>query len=150
MNTSLHFSSERQDWRTPQDFFDKLNAEFCFDLDACASKENAKCDEFLSQGGDDALRVPWYFYGSRAFMNPPYGRAIGKFVKKASESGIFVVCLVPARTDTKWWHEYVVPRASEIRYIRGRLKFDGHKNAAPFPSALVIYNPAALVAKAAA
>jgi len=137
---SVHFSSKRQDWRTPQNFFNQINAEFGFDLDASATKENAKCNVFLSEGADDALTVTWSDYGSRAFMNPPYGREIGKFVKKASESGIFVACLVPSRTDTKWWHEYVIPRASEVRFIRGRLKFDGHRNSAPFPSALVIYN----------
>lgn len=139
--SSVHFSSERQDWRTPQDFFDELNAEFNFDLDAAATPQNAKCDDFLSlETGADALKLDWRLCGSRAFMNPPYGRQIGKFMKKASESGILTVCLVPARTDTNWWHEYVIPRASEIRYVRGRLKFDGHKNSAPFPSAVIIYN----------
>jgi phage N-6-adenine-methyltransferase len=136
-NTAIHFSSDRMDWGTPQDFFDRLNAEFHFTLDVCATAENAKCGSYFTPEVD-GLKERWDGY--RCWMNPPYGREIGKWMKKAwdeSCKGALVVCLVPARTDTAWWHEYAMK--GEIRYLRGRLKFDGHKNSAPFPSALVIF-----------
>lgn len=130
------FTSKTDDWSTPQDFFDKLNAEFGFNLDPCASKENAKCSRFFTQE-DDGLQQKWT---GRVFMNPPYGRQIGLWVKKAYESyrgGAVVVCLLPARTDTKWFHEYCVK--GQIRFIKGRLKFGGSSNSAPFPSMVVIF-----------
>lgn len=140
MNTDLHFSSKTPEWETPQDLFDKLNEEFEFTLDVCATKENTKCEWFISKA-EDALSVPWGTVGA-CWMNPPYGREIIKWMKKAHEEslkGSTVVCLVPARTDTKWWWEYAMK--GEIRFIRGRLKFGGCKNSAPFPSAIVIFKP---------
>lgn len=133
----VHFSSKTDLWSTPQDFFNKLDDEFGFTLDPCATPENAKCDKYFTIE-DDGLAQDWS--GERVFMNPPYGREIGKWVKKASESNTLVVCLVPARTDTRWWHDYVIGGGAEVRFIKGRLKFGGSSNSAPFPSAVVIFN----------
>lgn len=135
MNTSVHFSSKTDEWETPQDLFDSLDKEFGFTLDVCASVGNAKCNRFFDKSLD-GLTQDWS--NDICWMNPPYGREIGKWVKKAYESKTTVVCLVPARTDTKWWHEYVM-KAKDVRFIRGRLKFGGCKNSAPFPSAVVIF-----------
>lgn len=135
---SVHFSSQRLDWSTPQGVFDELDAEFGFTLDVCATHENAKCDRFFTKG-DDGLAQRWIH--ETCWMNPPYGREIGAWMRKAygeSLRGATVVCLIPSRTDTRWWHDYVM-RADEIRFIKGRLKFDGHKNSAPFPSAIAIF-----------
>lgn len=140
MNTKLHFSSKKQDWETPQELFDSLNKEFDFDLDACADRYNTKCQNLISEE-TDCLRVPWNRIGIRSvFMNPPYGRGIGKFVKRAyeqSQEGLTVVCLLPSRTDIKWFHDYCLK--GEIRYIKGRLKFGDAKNSAPFPSMVVVF-----------
>jgi phage N-6-adenine-methyltransferase len=105
MNTGLHFSSKTDMWATPQEFYDALNAEFEFTLDPCATAENAKCAKYFTIE-DDGLVQDWT--GHIVFMNPPYGREIGKWVKKAAESNATVVCLLPARTDTRWWHDYVL------------------------------------------
>ena len=135
---SVHFSSQKNDWGTPPDLFDKLNKEFQFDIDVCASPENAKCEKFWTKE-DDALSQTWTGY---CYMNPPYGREIGKWIQKAYESArsgeATVVCLLPSRTDTKWWHKYIM-KADTVRFIKGRLKFSGHKNSAPFPSVIVIF-----------
>lgn len=135
------FSSKKMDWATPKDFFDKLNNEFGFDLDVCASDENAKCPDYFTEQ-DDCLTQDWS--GRRCFMNPPYGREIGKFIAKArreaQENGALVVCLIPARTDTAYWHDHIFDHAAEIRFIRGRLKFGDGKNSAPFPSAVVVFD----------
>ena len=132
-------TSNTPEWSTPQDFFDGLNKEFDFTVDVCATKENAKCKKFYTKE-DDGLSKTWL--RERTWMNPPYGREIGKWVKKASEvQGGVVVCLLPARTDTKYFHEYVYKKPNvEIRFIKGRLKFGGSKNSAPFPSMVVIFN----------
>jgi len=130
--------SEKHDWETPQDFYDKLDEEFLFDRDVCATHENAKHPIHWTIE-DNALEQEWT---GVCWLNPPYGREIIKWIQKAYESslsGATVVCLVPARTDTAWWHEYAMK--GEIRFIRGRLKFGGHKNSAPFPSAVVIFKP---------
>jgi phage N-6-adenine-methyltransferase len=135
---SVHFSSRTDEWETPQALFDALHAEFNFTLDPCATAENAKCDKFYTRA-EDGLSQSW---GGYVFMNPPYGRAIGNWMKKALESalaGATVVCLVPARTDTAWWHDFATQ--GEIRFLRGRLKFGGCQNSAPFPSAVVIFRP---------
>jgi phage N-6-adenine-methyltransferase len=135
---SVHFSSATEMWATPQDFFDSLHGEFGFETDVCAIADNAKCHKFFTPE-DDGLSQEWM---GTCWMNPPYGRVIGHWMRKAYESsqqGATVVCLVPARTDTKWWHEYAVK--GEIRFIKGRLKFGGHKTNAPFPSAVVIFKP---------
>ena len=138
MNTAVHFSSATDLWATPQNFFDKLNDEFGFETDVCAVAENAKCKRFFTKE-DDGLAQVWT---GVCWMNPPYGREIGHWMAKAwrsAQAGATVVCLVPARTDTAWWHDYAAK--AEVRFIRGRLKFGGHQNAAPFPSAIVIFNP---------
>ena len=136
MNTALHFSSATDLWSTPQDFFDYLDAEFRFETDVCASVENAKCKQFFTKE-TDALTQQWV---GVCYMNPPYGREIGHWMAKAwrsAQTGATVVCLVPARTDTAWWHDYAAK--GEVRFVRGRLKFGGHANSAPFPSAVVIF-----------
>ena len=134
MNDVL-FSSKSVVWETPQDLFDKLNAVFHFDLDVCALPENAKCSRYYTPE-DDGLSQPW---NGTVWCNPPYGRSIEAWVKKASESETKVVMLLPARTDTKWFHEYIYNKA-EIRFIKGRLKFGNSKNAAPFPSMIVVFD----------
>ena len=123
-------------WSTPQNLFVELNKEFQFDLDTCADDSNHKCDKYFTRELD-GLKQNWG--GCRAYCNPPYGREIGKWVKKASESETLVVMLLPARTDTKWFHDYIYGKA-EIRFIKGRLKFGDCKNSAPFPSMIVIFN----------
>ena len=141
MNTELLFSSKTDLWETPQDLFDKLNNEFQFTLDVCATPENAKCDKFYTKE-QDGLEHPWK---GTVWCNPPYGRGIGQWVRRAlfaSVSGSTVVMLLPARTDTKWFHDYIYKRNNvEIRFIRGRLKFGGSKNSAPFPSMVVVFMP---------
>ncbi|MBO7171333.1 MAG: hypothetical protein J6V52_00025 [Bacteroidaceae bacterium] len=134
MNTELMFSSKTDMWATPQWFFDELDKEFNFTLDACAVKENAKCERFFSPE-DDGLSKEWT---GTVWCNPPYGRTIGQWVKKAAESKATIVMLLPARTDTKWFHDYIYKKA-EVRFIRGRLKFGGCDNSAPFPSMVVIF-----------
>jgi phage N-6-adenine-methyltransferase len=138
----VHFSSETDNWSTPQDFFDKVAAEFGpFDLDPCADATNAKAPKFYTREDDGLSR----YWRGKVWVNPPYGRGIGKWVELAARAvnGLctadLVVMLLPARTDTKWWHDYVIPHASEIRFIKGRLKFGGARNSAPFPSALVVF-----------
>lgn len=138
MDRAVWASSATDLWATPQEFFDRLDAEFHFVLDVCATSENAKCAAYYTKELD-GLAQPWF---GTCWMNPPYGRTIGQWMHKAwneSQAGATVVCLVPARTDTAWWHDYAM--AGEIRFIRGRLKFGGHKNSAPFPCAVVIFRP---------
>lgn len=138
MMTKGMYTSSSEEWGTPQGLFNKLNKEFNFTLDICASKENAKCPKYYTKE-KDALKQEW---GGVIWMNPPYGRKIGNWVKKAKEAAqqgkATVVCLLPARTDTAWWHDYAM-KADEIRLIRGRLKFGDGKGSAPFPSAVVVF-----------
>lgn len=143
MNNAL-LSSKKMDWCTPQDFFDKLNEEFGFVLDAAATEKTAKCKLYYTPE-TDGLSQSWN-RGGAVFCNPPYGRKLGKWVKKAYEeaqAGTRIVLLIPARTDTSYFHDYIYGKA-EIRFIRGRLRFtddDGNSSeSAPFPSMLVIYN----------
>jgi phage N-6-adenine-methyltransferase len=136
MDTTVHFSSETAMWETPQDLFARLDDCWHFTVDLCATPENAKCQRFFSPA-DDALKQVWSGVG---WLNPPYGRQIGRWVAKAyasALSGATVVCLLPARTDTTWWHDYAVK--GEIEFLRGRLKFSGHNNSAPFPFAIVVF-----------
>ena len=125
---NVHFSSQRLDWQTPDAVYDALDAEFNFDFDPCPHKPNF-----------DGLKLSW---GYCNFVNPPYGREIGKWLAKGyREHKLFdkiVVFLIPSRTDTKWWHDYVM-KADEIRFIRGRLRFKGAKYNAPFPSCIVVF-----------
>ena len=137
MNKGL-FSSKYCDWETPADLFEELNAEFGFDVDVCATAENAKCKTYFTPETDGLIQS----WRGVCFMNPPYGRAIGKWVAKAYEEaqrGATVVCLLPARTDTRWFHEYCVK--GEIRFLRGRVKFlrGGEAGPAPFPSMIVVF-----------
>lgn len=127
-------SSKTDLWETPQALFEELNLEFGFQTDVCALPENAKCEVFYTPE-QDGLSQEWT---GVCWCNPPYGRQIGKWVKKAAESDATVVMLLPARTDTKWFHDYILPNA-EIRFIKGRLKFGGSKNGAPFPSMICIF-----------
>lgn len=139
MINNIHFSSKSDEWETPQELFDRLNAIHEFTLDVCASKNNTKCNVYLDKDSD-GLNQPWHIVTGCAWMNPPYGREIGKWMKKAYEEslkGYKVVCLVPARTDTSWWHDYAMK--GKIEFLRGRLKFNDHKNSAPFPSAIIIF-----------
>lgn len=128
------FRSKSENWETPPHFFQALDEEFHFDLDVCALPENAKCSRYYTPE-DDGLSQPW---NGTCWCNPPYGRSISAWVKKAAESETTVVMLLPSRTDTKWFHEYIYGKA-EVRFIRGRLKFGGSKYNAPFPSMVVIF-----------
>lgn len=135
MNQAM-FSSITDLWETPENFFAKLNDEFSFETDVCALPENAKCSRYFTPE-IDGLSQEWT---GVCWMNPPYGRKIGAWVKKAYESaqnGAIVVCLLPARTDTAWWHDFCMK--GEIRFVRGRLKFNNSKSSAPFPSAVVVF-----------
>ena len=137
INQDVMFSSKSDLWETPQSFFDALDREFHFDLDVCALPENTKCSRYYTPK-EDGLSQPWR---GVCWCNPPYGRGIGKWVKKglvSSFAGATVVMLLPARTDTKWFHEYILHRG-EIRFLRGRLRFGGGQNCAPFPSMLVVF-----------
>ena len=137
------FSSDKKDWGTPPDLFNALNEEFEFTVDVAANHENALVPWHYYTKETDGLAQDWS--GEAVYMNPPYGREIGKWVRKAYEDTRekgYAVCLLPARTDTAWWHDYVM-KAVEIRLIRGRLRFVGAENSAPFPSAIVIFGQAA-------
>lgn len=133
----VHYSSETPEWSTPQDLFDQLDTEFNFTIDVCATASNAKCEQYFTQE-EDGLSRPW---GGVCWMNPPYGDVISAWVSKAHASTLdgrhTVVCLLPARVDTGWWWDHC--RYGEIRFLRGRLKFGGGENSAPFPSAVVIF-----------
>lgn len=133
------YTSRTDEWSTPQNMFDELHREFNFTVDAAASKDNAKCKRYFDKE-TNGLMQNWA--GETVWCNPPYGRQIGKWMKKALVESrhprTTVVMLVPVRTETAWFHDYVYHRA-EIRFLRGRLKFGGAKNNAPFPSMVVIY-----------
>ena len=136
---AVHFSSRTDEWPTPDWLFEVLDAEFRFTLDPCSSDANARCVRHFTRR-EDGLAQDWT--RDVVFMNPPYGREIGQWMRKAHESaqaGAIVVCLVPARTDTAWWHTYAVH--GEIRFLRGRLKFGDAAQGAPFPSAIVVFRP---------
>ena len=138
INSSL-FSSKTEEWSTPQDFFNLIDKEFKFTLDAAATVENAKCKNFYTIE-DNGLEQKWT---GVVWCNPPYGRKIYKWIEKAKDSsndGATVVMLLPARTDTQWFHNLIYKK-EEIRFIKGRLKFGDGKGSAPFPSMLVIFRP---------
>jgi len=138
MNIEACLSSKKMDWETPQDFFDELDKEFEFLLDVCADEKNTKCDRWHDETCDSLIQN-WSEEKGWKWMNPPYGREIGKWIKKASEERN-VVALLPARTDTKYFHEFIYKKKNvEIRFIKGRLKFSGAKSSAPFPSMIVIF-----------
>lgn len=145
MNTDTMFSSKNQFWCTPQAFFDKLDAEFHFTLDPCATAKSAKCAKFYTPE-DNGLIQSWA--GEQVFVNPPYGKEIKAWVRKSAvesyDGRATAVMLIPARTDTSYWHDFIFPYATDIRYIRGRLKFTDEDGipasaGAPFPSAVVVF-----------
>ena len=137
MLTSGLTSSNTDEWATPQDLFDTLNATFHFTLDPCATPENAKCAKFYTKV-QDGLKQDWG--GEVIWCNPPYGREIGKWIQKCAEHRGVAVMLIPARTDTRWWHSYIDKNPdAHVYFIKGRLKFGDGKNPAPFPSAIVVY-----------
>lgn len=133
------FSSNSDEWATPQALFDELNQEFHFNLDPCANESNHKCERYFTRE-EDGLKKTWG--GARVFCNPPYGREIGDWVRKCYEESrkpdTLVVMLIPARTDTKYFHEYIYHHAREIRFLRGRLHFND-AGPAPFPSMIVVF-----------
>jgi phage N-6-adenine-methyltransferase len=148
-NRPVHFSSRSCEWETPLDLYAALAARFGgFDLDPAATSANAKCARYFTRA-EDGLAQPWT---GRVWLNPPYGREIGAWLKKAWESAQttaeLVVCLVPARTDTAWWHQWAA--RGEVEHLKGRLRFGGASSGAPFPSALVVFRNAAAVTKLAA
>jgi phage N-6-adenine-methyltransferase len=140
--TDTIFKSNTAEWGTPQDLFDRLNEEFQFDVDVCATADNKKVFHFFDRV-DDGLKQEWK---GVCWCNPPYGRNVGDWLRKAYHSalrGATVVVLVPARTDTRWWHQWVEGKAT-VRFIQGRLRFEGGekysvREAAPFPSAILVY-----------
>jgi phage N-6-adenine-methyltransferase len=151
VNNALMFSKASDEWSTPQEFWRQLDQEFQFDVDAAATRENAKCRVWF----ESALHQTWCSFGRRpptVWLNPPYSR-VGEFIQHAAmeaRRGCTVVCLVPSRTDTRWWHSEVwdaekhQPRPGvEIRFIKGRLKFGNSNNSAPFPSVVIIFRPPA-------
>jgi len=151
MNTALMFSSKSDEWETPQDVFDRLHAEFDFQIDLAASAENHKCARWWGKG-DDALTLTWAAHAKRGWLNPPYSRTLcARFIQVAAserELGFLTVMLLPARTDTKAFHTYIYDASTwhpkpgvEIRLLPGRLKFGGSTNAAPFPSMIVVFRP---------
>lgn len=145
MNTEVMFSRQSDEWATPQDLFDRLHAEFRFTLDPCATPENAKCERYYT-AADDGLQQPWR---GTAFVNPPYSQ-VGKWVEKARSEwqwGATVVMLLPARTDTRWFHAHIWDEQQhrcqpgvELRLLKGRLRFGGATNSAPFPSMIVVFH----------
>jgi len=140
MNTTLMFSSKTDMWSTPQSFFNELDKEFNFTLDPCATTANAKCTKYFTEEVDGLIQN---WEGETVFCNPPYGNQLKLWVKKCYEENIKlntkIVMLMPARTDTIYFHKYIYHKAKEIRFIKGRLKFGNSKNSAPFPSMIVIF-----------
>jgi len=139
MNKAL-FTSKTHEWETPIWLFEEYNRNYNFMVDVCATKENAKCSLYWDRE-QDGLKQDWHNH--ICWMNPPYGRKISKWVKKAyeeSRKGALVVCLLPARTDTKWFHEYIYNTYAQFIFLAGRLKFSNSKNSAPFPSMIIIFN----------
>jgi len=142
----LMFSSDSGEWATPQDFYDKLDEEFHFTLDPCATAENAKCSKFYTKE-QDGLAQDWT--GETVFCNPPYGKDVGKWARKCRDhamAGGIAVLLVHSRTDTRWFHDFVYHYA-ELRFVKGRLKFGGAPNTAPFPSLVAVFTPDTITRK---
>lgn len=135
---SVHFSSEKQDWATPDELYERLDRIYRFNLDVAADATNARCETYFD-AGTNGLAQSWA--GARVWCNPPYGRQIGDWTAKAAAEAAkaeFIVMLVPARTDTRWWHD--ARSSCRIEFLRGRLRFKGATASAPFPSALLYWN----------
>ena len=153
MGTAYHPPSSSTEWSTPEEFFKRLDDEFVFTVDLCATEENALCDAFVAKE-EDCLSVEWDWVAKlptryTGWMNPPWGRGIGKFVQRAYEQskkhGLRVVCLLPANTDTKWWRDWVW-KASEVRFVTGRLHFvceDGRTGPCPTGACVIVFDPEA-------
>ena len=136
MKSDIVFSSQSDEWETPQGLYDELHAEFGFGLDPCATKETAKCEAWYSKE-QDGLKQEW---GGVLFVNPPYSQIKHWVAKAANSTKAIIVMLIPARTDTRWFHEFIYHNnKAEIRFIKGRLKFSNSKNSAPFPSMIIIF-----------
>lgn len=151
VNSALMFSKASDEWSTPIALYNALDAEFRFDVDAAATRENCLTPVYFGLDHPfqcDALNMEWFPYGRTFWLNPPYSKCrdfIGKAAQQTGK-GCTVVCLVPARTDTRWWHEHVWDRQKEqprpgveIRFVKGRLKFGGATVGAPFPSVVIIF-----------
>lgn len=141
MNTDVMFSSKTDKWSTPQDLFDELNEEFHFTLDPCADETNHKCEKYYTKE-QDGLSQCWR--GETVFCNSPYGKEIGDWIKRCYMHSVIdcgtAVMLIPSRTDTKWFHNYIYKNPNaEVRFLKGRLKFGEAKNSAPFPSMVVVF-----------
>lgn len=136
---SILFLSKKHNWETPQDFFDRYDRQYHFEIDVCATKKNAKCKKYFTKK-NNGLKQSWK---GVCWMNPPYGREIGRWVSKAwheAQKGNTIVALLPARTDTKWFHDWIYKMYGvDIEFLKGRLKFVGAKDSAPFPSMIVIF-----------
>ena len=136
----VHYMSKSNEWSTPQSFYDRLDKDFSFTLDPATDGANAKCKKFFTEQ-EDGLKQSWE--GETVFMNPPYGSAIKDWIAKARKESenpnTIVVGLIPARTDTRYWHEHIFGVASDIIFIKGRLKFGDGENSAPFPSAVIVW-----------
>lgn len=135
------FSHKSDNWATPQWLFDKLNSRCNFTLDACASEDNAKCSKFYTENDDGLTKS---FLNETVFINPPYSKTydwVKKAHTEAKTNGVTIVALLPARTDTKWFHEFCLDNdnVAELCFIKGRLKFGDQKNSAPFPSMIVVF-----------
>lgn len=132
---NILYSSKSEEWETPQILFDSLNSIYHFTLDPCATDDNHKCDKYFTKSQNGLLQD----WGTETvFCNPPYGRGIIKWVEKCYNHKGISVMLLPSRTDTKWFHEYCLPYG-KIHFLKGRLKFGGSNNSAPFPSIIVIF-----------
>jgi phage N-6-adenine-methyltransferase len=132
------FSSKSDEWGTPKEFFKKLDADYNFTLDPCATAQNAKCKNFYTME-DNGLEKDWE--GETVFVNPPYGKIkdwVLKCHKESLKPATTIVMLIPSRTDTRWWHQYCMT-AHQIFFVKGRLKFEGGEHAAPFPSAVIVF-----------
>jgi len=133
-------SSKSNEWSTPWDFFNELNKEFEFTLDPCCTHENAKCKKYYTLK-EDGLKQDWS--NEVVFMNPPYGGNTRIWMEKAyneSLKGAIIVCLIVSSTDRSYWHDFIFPKAAQIRWVRGRIKFGNSKSTAPFASAIVIFD----------
>jgi phage N-6-adenine-methyltransferase len=155
-NRSALYSSVTDNWPTPQDFYDRLDAEFGFELDVCSSRANRKAPSYFALDHEDVdrrdgLEADWSDGGATGtvWMNPPYGKTIREWMSKAFDTahttGRTVVCLVPVRSSSQWWHDLVLNTGAEVRYVKGRLTFGDATNSAAFASAVVIYRPSDVV-----
>jgi len=134
------FKSKSEEYETPKEIFEPLQKEFQLELDVCATKENTKCELFLTKE-EDALTKNW---NKNFWMNPPFGRNLKKWVQKAyeeSQKGFIGVLILPVRCNTLWWHKYIIDTKAEVRFLKGETKFVGHKRGLWLPFAIIIFKP---------